>query len=247
MWAEANSLMSKMAHYFSPQELTYLSQQVDAVVFKDEPSWPAGFFSPGSRAIGINTLPDLFSSGLSPLPESCQMAHTLAHEMRHPLLLLAAQDSRTGYLIINPDIRRNAQEKAKAFAPEAIKAAESVLESPHVRPFPDWNKFTPDERIAADLYLIMDNRYYDLFGSSLKAKLTGRGYTMPDRDHEVGCNLKGLQAVEEIVTGKPAVLLKELAGDILEMLDQKVNASLNKNPDRAPVKVKAGGGQASTM
>lgn len=231
----AAELLQHIQTTLTPQEQFYVMTHVEKVIFKPVPKGNGGSFNYKTGEVFVNTTSE--ETDPTPLSDIGQIAFTLAHEIRHPLLRLAAQDCIGGYFIINSKRRKEAQEKAKALAPEAVAEMEEFLAS-GADTRPDWKRFTPQERLATELYMIMDDRYYDLFGDATSARFSGRGYTNPTRDHEVGCNLTALQAIEETVTGEKPHLVEEMAGPILELIHTKVAASLKRNPNRTPVQIR---------
>lgn len=254
-WQEkAEGLVDELKEAFTDQESSYLKRWVNHISFHERDGL-GGYYDWENNYICVNPLMEdfpLFSKGNQP-------KFNLAHELSHPLFALAGQDGTAGYLIIPEDKKKEAQAAALRLFPTAVQAIECILDLPRsfnaisasvkLRPFEerimtisaleqlDLNQFTPCEIFAMRMYLILDDRYYDMGGSTLMAHVFSGGYTASRRPHEIACNLRALRICEPDIIGndyKGESYARQIAGPIYDLLDAKFQSAYQKNPDRHP-------------
>lgn len=242
--AEAETMLAELEGQFSEKESAYLKKWLARVLF-DTPQALGnnnGYYtSRNGGTVAAST------AKINNRPLSEHIPHTkftLMHELAHPLFQLAAQDGIGGFLIINPQKREAAQEKARQLYPEAIAKMDEALAQV---PMGDLvtSSFSPEEQIAMMTYMYLDERRYDRVGGANTAHILG-GYDRPTRNHEIACNLKALKACEHHILGAGhESIVMDIAGDIMRELDKFVEKSLTKNPQRSPVAAKVGTAQGA--
>jgi hypothetical protein len=217
------TMLAGIQPHFTKAEQTYIAkwvQEIKHYPFTGDEAGVGGYHHPTKHYIAINSTRPL--SGIPFIDEMKNAKFTLAHELSHPVYALAGQDGYNGHLIINPIAREIVREKTAALFPNAIAKMNAALNDSKTLETMQPSDFSPEESVAMLTFMMLDRRYYDLFGDAYAAKYTGRGYSAFDRNNEVACNLRALQICEADMVGKPTDIVERIAGEIIDSLKEKV-------------------------
>ena len=224
--ATAKKWLAEIAPHFKEPERQYLARWVKKIEYTRLPAGLGGYYQAHTQTVGVGNHNEPHSV---PLMDMGGLAHrrkrTMAHELAHPVYALAAQDGIAGFLIINPEMRKRAQARARDLFPDAISEVENALAEGKITQFRPTG-YSQQAVLAMQAYAMLDERYYDTFGSGRRF-----GYSKPNRNHEIACNLRALEICEAETPGQGVV--RQIAGEVLDSLEQKVANALQK-PDRSP-------------